>query len=522
MSRFTGKIPQLRVSASLRLIAALFVVPLGFSCSKPASTSPATPPTAVTLTIGVPNIAGQDPVRGIQAVANLISLEGLVTVGRDGRAIPRLAEGWSRSSDGMTWTFKLRPASLFHDGSPVDAKAVKRSLEHSIASDISDQSPGLADILAIETPAPHDLVIRLRKQSTFLLDDLGVAIRKSVANGQAVGTGPYITAGPVEGQIALLAFDRHYGGTPNIGRVVIRPYPTVRTAWAAMMRGEIDFLYEVGQDAREFIEGETSTTVFPFLRHYVYGVIFNARREVFRDARIRRALNYAVDREAMVLQAFNGRGKATRVPAWPEHWAFDQAAAGSPHDPARASAILDTAGVKALRQVQGRPAARLHFTCMFPENIPLWERLGLLVQRDLARIGVDVQLESLPIKEFSARLGAGEFDTVLLEHVAGNSASRPFSFWHSTSRGNAWGFHSPAMDRALDDLRHASNDSDYREAFREFQQQTIDDPPEIVLALGETSRAVSKRFEVVAPPGSDILPTIADWRLAEGAERLGN
>jgi hypothetical protein len=48
-----------------------------------------------------------------------------------------------------------------------------------------------------------------------------------------------------------------------------------------MMRGEIDFLYEVSQDAREFIEGEAPTTVFPFLRPYVYGVIFNARRDAF-------------------------------------------------------------------------------------------------------------------------------------------------------------------------------------------------------------------------------------------------
>ena len=522
MSRDTAKTPKLRVSAFWRLIAVLFLVPLSLSCSQPASILPAAPVTVVTLTIGVPNIAGQDPVRGIQAVAGLISLEGLVTVGRDGRAIPRLAESWSSSSDGMTWTFKLRPTSLFHDGTAADAHAVKASLERSIASLDRDLSPGLADILAIDTPSPHELVIRLRNQSTFLLDDLGVAIRKNAANGQAVGTGPYVTSAPVEGQIALLAFDRHYRGTPNIGRVVVRPYPTVRTAWAAMMRGEIDFLYEVGQDAREFIEGEASTTVFPFLRHYVYGVIFNARRDIFRDPRVRRALNFAVDRQAIVQQAFKGRGKPTGVPAWPEHWAFDQTGEGSPYDPARAAAILESVGMRQLRQTPGRPPAKLHFTCLFPENLPLWERLALLVQRDLARIGVDMQLESLPIREFSARLGSGNFDTVLLEQIVGNSASRPFSFWHSASRLNAWGFQSPAIDRALDDLRLATNDAEYREAFRQFQQQTLDDPPEIVLALGEISRAVSKRFEVVAPEGSDILPTIADWRLADTSAREAN
>jgi peptide/nickel transport system substrate-binding protein len=289
-----------------------------------------------------------------------------------------------------------------------------------------------------------------------------------------------------------------------------------------MMRGEIDFLYEVGQDAREFIEGEASTTVFPFLRHYVYGVIFNARRHAFRDVRVRRALNYAVDRNAIVQQAFKGRARATGVPAWPEHWAFDQSASETSHDPVRAAAILQSAGLHYLRNLDGRPPARLHFTCLFPENLPLWEHIALLVQRDLAQIGVDMQLESVPIRSFSQRLGTGDFDAVLLEHIVGNSASRPFSFWHSASRWNAWGFESPAIDRALDDLRHAANDTEYREAFRQFQQQTIDDPPEIVLALGETSRAVSKRFQVVAPGGSDILPTIADWRLTDPTERASN
>jgi peptide/nickel transport system substrate-binding protein len=522
MSRFTAQTPKLRVSASFGLIAVLFAVLLGVSCSKAVVGPPPGSPSVVTLTIGVPNITGEDPLRGIQHLARLISFEGLVGTGRDGRAVPRLAESWSGSPDGLTWTFRLRPKSTFHDGTPVDASTVKASLERSIAGTDLHSYPGLADVLAIDTPTPQELVIRLRKQSTFLLDDIGVAIGKIVPNGRAVGAGAYMLGPAVEGQIELHAFREHYRGVPDIGRVVIRPYTTVRTAWAAMMRGEIDFLYEVGEDAREFIEGEASTTVFPFLRSYLYGVIFNARRDIFRDARVRRALAHAVDRPQIVQHAFKGHAKPINVSAWPEHWAFDPGVSTSPHDPERALAILDSAGLRELRNLPERPAAKLHFTCLFPENVPLWERIALLVQRDLAEIGVDMQLESVPSKQFGERLAKGDFDTVLLGHVVGNSASRPFSFWHSTSSQNIWGVQSPAIDRALDDLRHASNDTEYREAFRQFQQQTLDDPLEIALALGETARAVSKRFHVVAPAGSDILPTISEWRLADGAERVAN
>ena len=115
----------------------------------------------------------------------------------------------------------------------------------------------------------------------------------------------------------------------------------MRTAWAAMMRGEVDFLYEVGPESREFLESETSVALYPFLRNYVYGVVFNTRHPVLRDPEIRRALNYAVDRSAIVRQAFRGHATAASGPAWPLHWAYDAAAASYPYDPARAAAALE-------------------------------------------------------------------------------------------------------------------------------------------------------------------------------------
>ena len=135
----------------------------------------------------------------------------------------------------------------------------------------------------------------------------------------------------------------------------------------------------------------------------------------------------------------------------------------------------------------------------------MWERMALMVQRDLAEIGVDMQLESVPFDEFNQRIAAGDFDAVLTEFVVGNSTSRPFTFWYSQSKRNPWGYKNPDIDSAFDRIRRAANDAEYREAFRAFQLEALDNPPAMFLALGETARAVSKRFQVVAPPGSDIL-----------------
>ena len=458
---------------------------------------------------------------GIQQAARLISFEGLALIGRDGRPQPRLAERWTESPDGLTWRIGLRANAVFHDGSAVDAAAVKSSLEQSLAGPDRDLSPGLQDIVAIEAPAPREVVIRLRKRSTFVLEALSVPVAKSAQARAPVGTGPYVTVSTSDNQITMKAFPGYYGGAPAIASVVWKPYPTVRTAWAALMRGEVDFLYEVGQDTLEFVQAENSVRVFSFLRYYVYGVVFNASRPPFNDTQVRKALNYAVDRSAIVEQAFKNRGIVANGPAWPQHWAYDASVPGYSYDPARASALLDAShGSTSTSRAQGKAApSRLHFTCLLPENFALWERMALMVQRNLSEIGVDMRLETMPVDAFNQRIASGDFDAVLLETIAGLNISRPYFFWHSGTKRNFWGYHSSAVDEALDGIRYAANDREYRDAFRRFQVGIIDDPPAIFLAWGQTARAVSRRFQVQASPSGDVLVTIGSWRLASNTAR---
>jgi peptide/nickel transport system substrate-binding protein len=489
------------------------------ACSSRPATSVSTAP--VTLTIGLPVQTGEDPLHGATQAARLISREGLTLPNRDGRAQPRLAESWTESEDGLTWRFKLRSNAFFHDGSAVDAQAVKASLERSLGSSDLDQYPGLSDILSIETPTRDEVVINLRNRSTFLLDDLGVSILKISEASSPVGAGPYRVTSSSENELVMQAFPKYYKGTPQIERVVWKAYPTVRTAWAAMMRDEIDFLYEVPRDAVEFIATETSVQMFPFLRNYEIAVVFNSSRPPVDKWAIRRALNYAIDRRSLVERALRGHGQAASGPAWPLHWAYDSSVPEYSYDPARSVALLDSAGLPPLTHATGvdEPPSRLHFTCLVPDSFTLWERMALMVQRDLAEVGVDMRIESMPFPEFNRRIATGDFQAVMLEFIVGNSPSRPFGFWHSNSKQNVWGFNNPQVDQALDGIRRATNESAYRQAFRDFQVQTLDDSPAIFLALGQTVRAVSKRFQVVAPPETDILPTISDWRPASDAGR---
>lgn len=506
-----------------RLIAFSLSLLAATACSAPASQPAEASPGPVTLTIGLPVQTGVDPLHGASQAARLLSLEGLTYLARDGRPHPKLAESLTESVDGLTWTVQLRRNAFFHDGSPADSDAIKKSLESSLNGVDRDRSPGLSDIVAIEAPASQTLLIRLRERSKFLLDDLTVAIVKRGPGNGVVGTGPFVTSGTVNNELLMTALPNYYRGKPNIDRIVWKSYPAVRTAWAAMMRGEIDFLYQVPPEAVEFIETEDSVRVFSFLRNYAYLVIFNEERQPFDSVQVRRSLNYAINRDTLITRALSKRGQVVSGPVWPLHWAFDNSVPNYSYDPSRATALLDSAGIKAQENAgPGGAPGRIHFTCLVPENFALWERMALIVQRDLADIGVNMQLESVPFEVFNQRIAKGNFDSVVMELVVGNTPSRPFTFWSSQSSQNVWGYSNPSLDQALEDLRRAADDTKYRDAFRRVQLDSLNDPPAIFLALGQITRAVSKRFEVVAPPNTDILPTIPDWRLAAPAARTTN
>ena len=91
----------------------------------------------------------------------------------------------------------------------------------------------------------------------------------------------------------MRANDDYYLGKPAIDRIVVANYPSVRAAWAEMLRGQLDMLYEVGADALDSLEASSKISTFTFVRRYQYAVVLNNQSDAFRSKAVRRALNYA-------------------------------------------------------------------------------------------------------------------------------------------------------------------------------------------------------------------------------------
>ena len=480
-----------------------------------------TPPTSAahqaTVSIGIAQPAlGLAPDTGVAGVVRLLTSASLVTVAPSGKAQPALASSWEQAPDGLTWRFRLREGLTFHDGRPLTAAAVRALLapDDTVVQPPSSVLPGLRDIVAVDAPSPLEVVVRLSRPSTLFLEALGmVAVRGP--GDVPLDAGPFRVESREPARTRLRAFPGFFQGRPAVDRVELRSYATHRAAWGAMMRGEVDVLYEVAPEAVQFVEGGGGVRAYSFERPYVYFLGMNLAAPALREAAVRRALNRAIDRGQVIARALSGHGVPAAGHVWPRHWAHDAAVVPPAPDRAAAMRALDALGLRLTPATSDHGPSRLRFTVLVPAGYPVLERLALVVQKQLSDAGVDVRLEPVPLPDLRNRLATGRFEAYLNEMAAGPGLNWPYWFWRSTPDSAGWvlsGY--GAADAPLERIRGARDDDALRRAVSDFQRVLVEDPPGIFLCWGQVSRAVTVRFGVPALPDRDVMRTLAQWRSA--------
>jgi len=492
-------------------VVTLFLSVVGApGCSKPATDQPAVP---VTLHIGIALPKTSDVAAGVQNfVGNLLS-EQLIGMGWDGRPVGRLASDWTWEDDGLTLKILLRENLKFHDGTPIDSAFVKKGLEQLRRS--ASPSVSYRSITGIEAVGSDVLKIRLSRPEALLVADLANFLLSHPTN-RDVGVGPFrlIERTP---RVRLAAFDDYYRGRPQIDFVEVADYDEQRTSWAALMRGEIDAVHEITPGAIDFVEaeGQTNVRTFPFIRPYYIQLVFNVRHPVLKNPLVRQALSYAVDRQGIIDGGLNRQGTAAEGPLWPSHWAYSTARKSYTHNTEAATLRLDAAGlrVKPVREA-GRMPSRFRFRCLTVAKVERYEKIALILQKQLYDIGVDMEIEPVPLQQLGERIGKGDFDAILAERTSGRSLSWTYLTFHSSM--NPAGY--SAADEVLDRLRRTTSDSEIRTAVSDLQQVFHDDPPAIFIAWPKVARVVSAKFEVPLESGRDVMSSIWQWKLAESPQ----
>jgi len=450
------------------------------------------------LRLGISQVSATNPGTGLRQLTSLLTQESLARAIDDGRMQPSLAEGWTPQPDGRSVVVKLRPRITFHDGSLLDSGVVAKILPDSLKGSIG---PVFSDLERIRATGKDTVEITFRRPSPFLLEALESPIQRP--GTPPVGTGPYVGA-----RGSMTAFDANSGyylGKPAIEHIDVTTYPSVRGAWAEMLRDRIDMLWEVGPDAVDSMTSSNSVAMFTYTRRYQFALAFNPSARAVRSRDVRSGLNAAIDRDRLVKNALNGHGTASVGMVWPQHWALQNNRPRPAFDP--------KAATEALNRARAKPNDRIQLTCLISPDA-LTERVALEVKRQLESAGVDMSVEELTQEQLLERLGKQDYDATLIEFISGPTLLRPYQVWHSGAPFN-WGhFGGPYIDKTLDAIRFSGSESEYRAAVANLNQIFSEDPPAVFLAWQERARAVSRRFSVPSEPGRDILGTLRLWKPA--------
>jgi peptide/nickel transport system substrate-binding protein len=435
--------------------------------------------------------------QGVRQLVSQLSTEPLLTVDWDGTPVFRIAESASQSEDGTTLTIRIRSNVKFHNGERVTAEAVRRLL----------QGP-LADRGVSATRAVDDRTLTLTFARPFGFKEETLSMMSVSDNARLdLRTGPFkvVSADPP----VLEGFADYYQGSPLIRRVTIKRYPSQRAALTAMMRGQINFLHEVSREAIEFVQAGGDFQTYPLVRPYSIPLVFNLRHPILARREVRIALNEAIDRDEVVRNAMRGHGEVAEGPFWPFHWAYTRGRYPSPYNPEAAKVRLEAAGLRINAGTGDRPPSRFRFTCLVPAGDARFERIALVVQRQLLAVGVDMDLRPATQPELNKRALSHDFEAIIFELLMGRTFDWPYVMWHSKGPFLDTGY--STADEALDRLQRARTNDEVRLAVSDVMSHFRDDPPAIFLALPREARAIDKSFSIPYETDRDVYGTL--WML---------
>lgn len=431
-----------------------------------------------------------------------------------------LATSWEVADDRRTWTFTLRKGVTFHDGTAFDADAVIFNLDRYL----NKKSPHYFDALGAAAGEYAGSIASYRKLAddrvrlvtkepnghfpqdlAHVLIASPTAVRKTGSEKFAehpVGTGPFrfVRQKPGE-EIELARFDRHWRGAPRLDRLVVKSLPDPAARTAALRSGAVNWIEYPNPDDIPDLEASGAKILTNSYDHLWYWILDTAKGP-WKDPRVRRAANYAIDREAIADDLLHGTAAPARQAAPRGTFAHDPANDTYRHDPAKARALLAEAGYpKGFRTSVTVPTGGSGNLVPVP--------IAEAVQRDLAAVGIQVDIRTtdwstLIAAEAEGKVARGS-DAIAQSTTLFQSEALLPLFIGTGSPFWTGHYSNPEVDRLLKSAGTATDqkrrEADYTEALR----LVTEDAPWLFVVNDKNPRAVSPAVQGVVQPQSWFL-----------------
>ncbi|MFY9825228.1 MAG: ABC transporter substrate-binding protein [Thermoanaerobaculia bacterium] len=435
------------------------------------------------------------------AVASLLGhvVETLVTIDASGKIVPQLATSWKVSPDGREFTFQLPAGVTFHDGTPLDAKAVVWNSDRLVARAAAVAAcPVAAELAALQrTEAVDANTVRYtlsRPVPNFLANLSWVAWgilspqSEKVATNQRfniqhpVGTGPFTFETLTRDQLQLSRFDRYRGERPHFSKLAFQLVSNPQDSEALLARNQIDVVFQPG--ARPKLASLAASARFSVLTTPGLRSIFvnlHNQKPPFNDVRVRQAVNLAIDKRALINQVLQGDATLMDAPVAPGIFGYCPVGTYA-FDPAKAKALLKEAKV-----APGTPLRMLSPRGRYLEDEAVSQRIGGY----LREVGFEVTVQALEWPALMGEISRPPQQVMADMYLFGWAPTFPDAGWQLPHLyasknwppfGPAGSFYKNAeVDKLLDAASHETKPAARGDLFCEAEKRIWADAPVIFL-----------------------------------------
>lgn len=439
---------------------------------------------------------------------------------------PMLATSWEVSRDQLTFSFHLRRDVRWQDGAPFSGKdvvaTVKKILDPSVRSlhlrnnfvDLTEISTAPGDDFTVVARYRKPYFLALRALATLpiypahLLAQSGDMLHAPIHRAP-VGTGPLRFEEWKSGdRISFTRNEKYWGRKAYVDRVVYRVVADPAVAFQLLKQGEFDLYLQLQPEqwVRDLeasgLKGKLHRIRF-FNPNYNW-IGWNEGRPFFADARVRQAMNYAIDTEAVRRLFLFGLDRPTTCHFYLESSACDSSLAPRPYDPARAAKLLDEAGWKDHDGdgIRDKDGVAFRFTFLANSESPFLAKLAPYMQQELGKIGVAMEIRKVDWALFTQLLGEHQFDATSLRWGNSDVAQDPYEIWHSSQvkdGSNFVSFKDARADELIEQARATLDDARRNELYRKLGRLLYDGAPYVFLYSRPSLDAVRERVHGLRP-----------------------
>ncbi len=459
-----------------------------------------------------------------------LTFAGLMGVDKEGNLIPELAESYTLSEDGLTYTFIIKESATFHDGEPVTAEDVAFTV--SKLQDPLIKSPKIANWLGVQTE-----VLDIRSVSFTLTEPyapflenatLGIIpkhIWKDVPSEEfpfsqfvvePIGAGPYKVTNVQRNNSGILkeynlrAFDEYALGKPYINNISLKFYGNESSLQKALARGEIESAHSL---IPENLPKDLKVVTGPYLR--VFGVFLNQNEnEVLSSIVVRKALSTSLDRQKIIDTVLSGYGTPLTSP-------LPGIPATTVENPIEeAIDVLERNGweFSVENRVWEKKNDSIRIT-LRTSNIPELAQTAQIIKQSFEAIGVPTNLELYDTGELSQGvIRPRNYQGLLFGMVLGRVPDL-YAFWHSSQRNdpglNVALYANVDADDALEHLRETHDAEEREEHLEEFLDEVDADIPAIFTHAPQMTYLIPQNLNGVSLPplttASDRFSNVHTW-----------